>query len=92
MPEDDAGEEPGGAQGADPGEGQSDQEVAGGEGGSNAGDGGLPFTGLQLALMALTGALLGLSGWAIRFTSYIATEPATPMRKVTAISVTISFS
>ena len=66
APEDDAGEEPGGAQGADPGEGQSDQEVAGGEGGSNAGDGGLPFTGLQLALMALTGALLGLGGWAIR--------------------------
>ena len=66
SPEDDAGEEPGGSQDADPGEGHSDQEDAAGEVGSNAGDGGLPFTGLQLALVALTGALLGLGGWAIR--------------------------
>jgi hypothetical protein len=52
--------------GTDPGEGQGEQEGVAEETVSDADDGGLPFTGLQLALVALTGALLSLGGWAIR--------------------------
>ena len=63
SPEDDAREETGGTE---PGEGQGVQEGVAEETDSNAGDGGLPFTGLQLALMALIGAVLGVGGWAIR--------------------------
>jgi hypothetical protein len=67
SPDDDAGQQPGGSQGGDPRESQRvREEVAGGEGDSDRSDGGLPFTGFQLALVALCGALLGLGGWAIR--------------------------
>ena len=63
SPEDDVDERTGGAQGNGPGEGQGDQQGVAEEVEAN---GDLAFTGLQLALVALTGALLGVGGWAIR--------------------------